>query len=163
MRTVSGAQGPLNCHGQSSSPIRRYGGHAGAFDTDHLKTKLVLLLEGAIVAIENPYQATSETMTRRLDRLCGSDFFSPQSFSSSFVFYKVLIFHAWRIHLVSPPMFWDILLQIRRRGHLKQKYNQNKINMELKHGTFCPQHLMLPYCSIETHRGRVSFLKSIFS
>lgn len=46
MRTVSGAQGPLNCHGQSSGPIRRYGGHAGAFDTDHLKTKLVLLLEG---------------------------------------------------------------------------------------------------------------------
>lgn len=26
MRTVSGAQGPLNCHGQSSGPIRRYGG-----------------------------------------------------------------------------------------------------------------------------------------
>lgn len=46
MRTVSGARGPLNCHGQSSGPIRRYGGHAGAFDTDHLRTKLVLLLEG---------------------------------------------------------------------------------------------------------------------
>lgn len=49
MRTVSGAQGPLNCHGQSSGPIRSYGGgggHAAAFDTDHLKTKLVLLWEG---------------------------------------------------------------------------------------------------------------------
>lgn len=49
MIAVSGAQGPLNCHGQSSGPIRRLGGggcHAGAFDTDHLKTKLVLLLEG---------------------------------------------------------------------------------------------------------------------
>lgn len=52
MSTVSGAQGPLNCHGQSSGPIRSYGwgggsgGHAAVFDTDHLKTKLVLLLEG---------------------------------------------------------------------------------------------------------------------
>lgn len=26
MRAVSGARGPLNCHGQSSRPIRRYGG-----------------------------------------------------------------------------------------------------------------------------------------
>lgn len=60
------------------------------------------------------------------------------SFSYTAVFYKVLIYNVWRIHLVSPPMFWDILLQIRRRGQLKEKYNQKNIKMELKHGTFCP-------------------------
>lgn len=47
MRTVSGAQGPLNCHGQSSGSHQEMWGHTGGFDTDHLRTKLVLLLERA--------------------------------------------------------------------------------------------------------------------
>lgn len=58
MSGFNGARGPLNCHGQSSGPIRRYGGTLRCFDTDHLRTKLVLLLEGEggriIVSIENP-------------------------------------------------------------------------------------------------------------
>lgn len=49
MSGVNGARGPLNCHGQSSGPIRRYGrgkGDCTVLDIDHLRTKLVLLLEG---------------------------------------------------------------------------------------------------------------------
>lgn len=46
MGSVCGARGPLNCHGQSSGPIRRYGGHGDAFDTNYLRAELVLLLEG---------------------------------------------------------------------------------------------------------------------
>lgn len=62
MSGVNGARGPLNCHGQSSGPTRKYGGALWCFDSDHLRAKLVLLLNGGggggetIAGVEDPYQ-----------------------------------------------------------------------------------------------------------
>lgn len=38
MRGDNGARGPLSCHGQSSGPIRKYGGTLWCFDRNHLRT-----------------------------------------------------------------------------------------------------------------------------
>lgn len=91
MRTVSGAQGPLSRHGQSSGPIRRYGGACWRVWHQPLENKISVIIGRsgtAVVARENPYQATIETMTRKARQFMWKWFFF-----SSFIVLPFRVLH----------------------------------------------------------------------